>query len=68
MKNAKVRDKAVFFFCICSRVAEAVPDKAIVLPGIGRSVDIQLREQDITWENFLSNVKNHSRYLLFSQF
>ncbi|EXB71431.1 putative acyl-activating enzyme 18 [Morus notabilis] len=55
-------------FALYSRVAEAVPDKAIVLPGIGRSVDIQLREQDITWENFLSNVKNHSRSKYYSPF
>ena len=52
---------AAHFFPPCSRVVEAAPDKAIVLPATGGSVGIRLREQDMTFENFLSCVNNYSR-------
>ncbi|PRQ35725.1 putative acetate--CoA ligase [Rosa chinensis] len=45
-------------FPLYSRVVDAAPCKAIVLPAIGNSVGIQLREQDISWNDFLSSV-NH---------
>lgn len=48
-------------FCPCSRVVEAAPYKTIVLPATGSHVSIQLREQDMSWGDFLSNVNNYSR-------
>ncbi|KAF3974492.1 hypothetical protein CMV_002174 [Castanea mollissima] len=44
-----------------SRVVEAAPYKAIVLPVIGNDVGIQLREQDLSWKEFLSSANNHRR-------
>ncbi|ERN04459.1 probable acyl-activating enzyme 18, peroxisomal isoform X1 [Amborella trichopoda] len=41
-------------FPLYSRVMEASPCKAIVIPAMGKEVDIKLREQDMTWHNFLS--------------
>ncbi|KAJ7955414.1 acyl-activating enzyme 18 [Quillaja saponaria] len=38
------------------RVIEATPYKAIVLSAEGTDVDIQLREQDLSWKDFLSSV------------
>jgi len=35
----------------CSRVVEAAPLKAIVLPAIENDVGIQLREQDLSWKD-----------------
>lgn len=35
---------------------EVVPYKVIVLPAIGKDVDIQLRGQDVSWKDFLSTV------------
>lgn len=46
------------FFLFHSRVAEAAPHKAIVLPAVGNDVGIKLREQDQSWKDFLSGV-NH---------
>jgi hypothetical protein len=46
----------------CSRVVEAAPLKAIVLPVIGNEVGIQLREQDLSWKVFLSSADRHPRY------
>ncbi|PON65219.1 AMP-dependent synthetase/ligase [Parasponia andersonii] len=48
-------------FPLYSRVVEAVPYKAIVLPATGSSIGIKLREQDTSWGDFLSNVNTHSR-------
>jgi hypothetical protein len=45
-----------------SRVVEAAPYKAIVLPVIGNDVGIQLREQDLSWNDFLSSANHHLRY------
>ncbi|GLT74244.1 hypothetical protein SLA2020_460510 [Shorea laevis] len=44
-----------------SRVVEAAPYKAIVLPVSGSDVGIKLREQDISWRDFLSIVNQHPR-------
>ncbi|KAK9273517.1 hypothetical protein L1049_018327 [Liquidambar formosana] len=41
-----------------SRVVEAAPYKAIVLPANGKDVAIQLREQDLSWKDFLSSVSH----------
>ncbi|XP_030507392.2 probable CoA ligase CCL12 [Cannabis sativa] len=48
-------------FPLYSRVVEAAPDKVIVLPAIGSNVGIQLREQDMSWGDFLSSVGTRSR-------
>ncbi|KAJ6427959.1 hypothetical protein OIU84_023378 [Salix udensis] len=45
-------------FPLYSRVVEANPCKAIVIPVIGNNVGLQLRNQDQTWKDFLSSV-NH---------
>ncbi|KAJ9183134.1 hypothetical protein P3X46_007039 [Hevea brasiliensis] len=45
-------------FPLYSRVVEANPHKAIVIPAIGSDVGIELRQQDLSWEDFLSSV-NH---------
>ncbi|KAG2671423.1 hypothetical protein I3760_14G135800 [Carya illinoinensis] len=42
-----------------SRVVEASPIKAIVLPVAGNNVGIQLREQDLWWKDFLSSANCH---------
>ncbi|PON98120.1 2,3-dihydroxybenzoate-AMP ligase [Trema orientale] len=55
-------------FPLYSRVVDAAPNKAIVLPVTGSNVGIQLREQDISWEDFLSNVNNRSRSNYYSPF
>lgn len=49
-----------------SRVVEAAPYKAIVLPAIGNDVDIQLREQDLSWKDFLSSVDHLPRPYYYS--
>ncbi|GAV78479.1 AMP-binding domain-containing protein/DUF4009 domain-containing protein [Cephalotus follicularis] len=48
-------------FPLYSKVVEAAPYKAIVLPVIGNHVGIQLRAQDQSWKDFLSSVKHHPR-------
>nr|XP_043634899.1 probable CoA ligase CCL12 isoform X2 [Erigeron canadensis] len=48
-------------FPLYSRVIEATECRAIVVPSIGENVDIQLRKQDISWNDFLSSTKNFSR-------
>ncbi|XP_062172172.1 probable CoA ligase CCL12 isoform X2 [Alnus glutinosa] len=48
-------------FPLYSRVVEAAPLKAIVLPAIENDVGIQLREQDLSWKDFLSSANHHSR-------
>lgn len=40
-------------FPLYSRVAEAAPDIAIVLPAAGESTNVPLRTQDISWKDFL---------------
>ncbi|GMN67874.1 hypothetical protein TIFTF001_036960 [Ficus carica] len=55
-------------FPLYSRVVKAAPGRIIVLPATGRNVGIQLREQDMTWEYFLSSVNNHSRSKYYSPF
>ncbi|XP_055960780.1 probable CoA ligase CCL12 isoform X2 [Mercurialis annua] len=53
-------------FSLYSRVAEAAPRKAIVLPVSGSEVGIQLRQQDLTWKDFLSTVNHLTRPSQFS--
>ncbi|XP_031401457.1 probable acyl-activating enzyme 18, peroxisomal isoform X2 [Punica granatum] len=48
-------------FPLYSRVVEAAPLKAIVLPVIGDEMGIQLREQDLSWRDFLSSVNDNPR-------
>ncbi|GLU19570.1 hypothetical protein SLE2022_358150 [Rubroshorea leprosula] len=48
-------------FPLYSRVVEAAPHKAIVLPVSGNDIDIKLREQDISWRDFLSSINQHPR-------
>ncbi|GMN67967.1 hypothetical protein TIFTF001_037049 [Ficus carica] len=55
-------------FPLYSRVVEAAPNKAIVLPATGSNVGIQLRAQDISWQDFLSDVSNDSRSKYYSPF
>ncbi|XP_052205959.1 probable CoA ligase CCL12 isoform X2 [Diospyros lotus] len=44
-----------------SRIIEALPVKAIVVPASRTDVDVQLRNQDISWKDFLSSVVHLSR-------
>ncbi|KAM1472451.1 hypothetical protein ACFX13_029405 [Malus domestica] len=53
-------------FPLYSRVAEAAPHLAIVLPAIGSNVGIQLREQDLSWHAFLSRVNHLPRKNYYS--
>ncbi|KAL6341149.1 hypothetical protein AAG906_032265 [Vitis piasezkii] len=48
-------------FPLYSRVVEAAPHKVIVLPAIGTDVDVQLREQDLSWKDFLSHADHLPR-------
>nr|KAJ0199187.1 hypothetical protein LSAT_V11C600318550 [Lactuca sativa] len=41
-------------FPLYSRVVEATECRVIVIPAIGENLDIQLRKQDISWQDFLS--------------
>ncbi|KAK3409715.1 hypothetical protein EUGRSUZ_J01811 [Eucalyptus grandis] len=49
-------------FPLYSRVVEANPVKAIVLPVAGDGVGVKLREQDMSWKAFLSQVDHVPRY------
>ncbi|KAL7203018.1 hypothetical protein ACSBR1_034465 [Camellia fascicularis] len=53
-------------FPLYSRVVEAVPPKAIVIPASGKDMDVQLRKQDLSWKDFLSSVDHHPRSKYFS--
>ncbi|XVF04549.1 hypothetical protein REPUB_Repub05bG0093100 [Reevesia pubescens] len=53
-------------FPLYSRVVEASPYKAIVLPVIGNDVRIQLREQDLSWNDFLAHVNQQPRLNRFT--
>ncbi|OMO81026.1 AMP-dependent synthetase/ligase, partial [Corchorus capsularis] len=48
-------------FSLYSRVVEADPYKAIVLPVSGNNVGIQLRKQDLSWQEFLSSANQSPR-------
>ncbi|KAK3037046.1 hypothetical protein RJ639_031620 [Escallonia herrerae] len=48
-------------FPLYSRVVEAAPSKAIVIPAAGDNVNIELREQDLSWKDFLSRAHNLPR-------
>ncbi|KAM7497541.1 hypothetical protein LguiA_021955 [Lonicera macranthoides] len=41
-------------FPLYSRVVEAAPNKAIVIPATRKDLNIQLRKQDLSWKDFLS--------------
>ncbi|KAF7120580.1 hypothetical protein RHSIM_Rhsim13G0231200 [Rhododendron simsii] len=45
-------------FPLYSRVIDAEPPKAIVIPASGKDVGVQLRKQDLSWNEFVSCV-NH---------
>ncbi|KAJ4830623.1 putative acyl-activating enzyme 18, peroxisomal [Turnera subulata] len=53
-------------FPLYSRVVEANPCKAIVIPVIGDNVGIQLRKQDVSWKEFLSSVSHLPRPNFYS--
>ncbi|XP_042480555.1 probable CoA ligase CCL12 [Macadamia integrifolia] len=48
-------------FPLYSRVVEAGPCKAIVLPANGKDVAIQLRKHDLSWKDFLLHVDHLPR-------
>ncbi|KAG4187031.1 hypothetical protein ERO13_A08G079801v2, partial [Gossypium hirsutum] len=48
-------------FSLYSRVVEADPFKAIVLPVSGNSVGVELRKQDVSWKEFLSSASQRPR-------
>ncbi|KAI3823185.1 hypothetical protein L1987_04617 [Smallanthus sonchifolius] len=48
-------------FPLYSRVVEATDCRVIVVPAVGENIDIQLRKQDISWEDFLSSAKHLPR-------
>ncbi|KAE9601186.1 putative acetate--CoA ligase [Lupinus albus] len=45
-------------FPLYSRVIEAASCKVIVLPVIGDDLGVRLREQDLSWKDFLSSVRS----------
>ncbi|CAI0543646.1 unnamed protein product [Linum tenue] len=49
-----------------SRVSEARPHKAIVLPAVGNDVGIQLQKQDLSWKKFLSRANHLERPNVYS--
>ncbi|KAK4441039.1 putative acyl-activating enzyme 18, peroxisomal [Sesamum alatum] len=53
-------------FPLYSRVVEAAPDKIIVIPATGKDVAVQLRNQDLSWEIFLSNAHRLPRSTCYS--
>ncbi|KAJ4972219.1 hypothetical protein NE237_005318 [Protea cynaroides] len=53
-------------FPLYSRVVEAGPCKAIVIPVIGKDVGVQLRKHDLSWKDFLSCVDHLSRPFHYS--
>ncbi|KAK4725641.1 hypothetical protein R3W88_030558 [Solanum pinnatisectum] len=48
-------------FPLYSRVIEAAPLKAIVIPATGEGVQVQLRNQDLSWKDFLASVSHLPR-------
>ncbi|KAH0733705.1 hypothetical protein KY285_009412 [Solanum tuberosum] len=48
-------------FPLYSRVIEAAPLKAIVIPATGEDVQVQLRNQDLSWKDFLAGVSHLPR-------
>lgn len=48
-------------FCPCSRVIERGSCKAIVIPATGKGLEVDLREQDLSWQEFLSTAKEFPR-------
>ena len=48
-------------FSVRSRVIERGSCKAIVIPATGNRLEVNLREQDLSWEEFLSTAKDLPR-------
>ncbi|GAB2229378.1 hypothetical protein Droror1_Dr00023517 [Drosera rotundifolia] len=48
-------------FPLYSRVVEAAPDVAIVLPASGKDLKLSLRSQDVSWNDFLARVAHLPR-------
>lgn len=46
------------FFKSCSRIVEAQSPMAIVIPVRGSSFSMKLRDDDISWDDFLGRVKD----------
>ncbi|KAL7124496.1 hypothetical protein ABFS83_14G052200 [Erythranthe nasuta] len=53
-------------FPLYSRVVEAGPDRAIVIPATGKDVALQLRNQDSSWHTFLSSARRLPRWNYYS--
>ncbi|KAI4345323.1 hypothetical protein L6164_012455 [Bauhinia variegata] len=53
-------------FPLYSRVVEAAKCKVIVLPVIGDELGVKLREEDLSWKDFLSSVSHQPRSNNFS--
>ncbi|PSR90259.1 Acyl-activating enzyme 18, peroxisomal like [Actinidia chinensis var. chinensis] len=53
-------------FPLYSRVVEAIPPKAIVIPVSGKDLDVRLRKQDLSWNDFLSSVSHLPRPIYYS--
>lgn len=53
-------------FPLYSRVVEAAPYKVIVVSAAGKELSVQLRNQDISWNEFLSTVHDLPRLDNFS--
>ncbi|KAB1218865.1 putative acyl-activating enzyme 17, peroxisomal [Morella rubra] len=50
------------FFKSCSRIVEAQSPMAIVIPVRGSSFSMKLRDDDISWDDFLGRVKDLKEY------
>ncbi|KAK7318926.1 hypothetical protein RJT34_03634 [Clitoria ternatea] len=48
-------------FPLYSRVVEAAACKVIVLPVVGDTLGVQLREHDLSWNDFLSSSRKNAR-------
>ncbi|KAG7035817.1 putative acyl-activating enzyme 18, peroxisomal, partial [Cucurbita argyrosperma subsp. argyrosperma] len=53
-------------FSVRSRVIEGGSCKAIVIPATGNRLEVNLREQDLSWEEFLSAAKDLPRSNYYS--
>ncbi|XP_010673494.2 probable CoA ligase CCL12 isoform X1 [Beta vulgaris subsp. vulgaris] len=48
-------------FPLYSRVLEAAPNLAIVVPAVGESINMSIRKQDISWKDFLTRASQLTR-------
>ncbi|KAI8526384.1 hypothetical protein RHMOL_Rhmol13G0303300 [Rhododendron molle] len=53
-------------FPLYSRVVDADPAKAIVIPSSGKDVGVQLRRQDLSWKDFVNCVNHLPRPISYS--